>query len=95
MTPQPRRNTVYPLSRKVYTHFVMPRGNPKRKVMLRLDAVMVERVRLASDGNFTRVIEHAITEWLKRAERKAKADQLAKYLAPATEREFRVRKGGE
>jgi hypothetical protein len=73
----------------------MPRGNPKRKVMLRLDPVMVERVKQASDGNFTRTIEQAISEWLKRAERKAKLDPLAKYLAPPTDREFRVRKGGE
>jgi hypothetical protein len=74
----------------------MPRGNPKRKVMLRLDPVTVERVKQASDGNFTRAVEQAISEWLKRAERKAaKPGPPAKYLAPPTERELRVRKGDE
>ena len=70
----------------------MPRGNPKRKVMLRLDPSMIERVKDASGGNFTRAVEQAIEAWLKRAERQAKADPLAKHLAPPTAREIAARK---
>ena len=70
----------------------MPRGNPKRKVMLRLDPTMIERVKEASGGNFTRAIEQAIEAWLKRVERKAKTgDPLAKYLAPPTSQEIAAR----
>jgi hypothetical protein len=69
----------------------MPRGNPKRKVMLRLDPSMIERVKEASGGNFTRAVEQAIEAWLKRTERKARTDPLAKHLAPPTAREIAAR----
>ena len=73
----------------------MPRGNPKRKVMLRLDPATIERVKDASGGNFTRAVEQAIEAWLKQAERKAKAgaDPLARHLAQPTDREIAAKKG--
>jgi hypothetical protein len=71
----------------------MPRGNPKRKVMLRLDPAMIERVKDAGGGNFTRGVEQAIEAWLKRAERKARPDPLAKHLAPSIAREIAAHKG--
>jgi hypothetical protein len=66
----------------------MPRGNPKRKVMLRLDPGMVERVKLANGGNFTQAVEAALEAWLKRASRKPRTDRLAQHLAPPTEQEI-------
>jgi hypothetical protein len=55
----------------------MPRGNPKRKVMMRLDPALIERVKEAvGDGNFTRAVEQAIEAWLKRVGRKPKPTPL-------------------
>ena len=62
----------------------MPRGNPKRKVMLRLDPSMIERVREASGGNVTRAVEQAIEAWLKQAGRKAQTDPTAREIATRT-----------
>ena len=69
----------------VYPVYAMPRGNPKRKVMLRLDPSMIERVReRASGGNCTRAAEQAIEAWLKRAGRKAQTDPTAREIATRT-----------
>lgn len=70
----------------------MPRGNPKRKVMLRLDPAMIERVKLANGGNFTQAVEEALGAWLRRASRKPRTDRLAQHLAPPSARELAARK---
>jgi hypothetical protein len=57
----------------------MPRGRPKtgkakRVVAVRLDQEMAEELRRLSPDNVSGSIVAAITEWLKRARRKAKAE---------------------
>ena len=72
----------------------MPRGNPKRPTVLRLDPVRIEAVK-AHNVPLTRAIEEGLDLWLARAKRrgaKAVADPLARHLAPLTEREIAARK---
>jgi hypothetical protein len=69
----------------------MPRGRPKtgkakQVVAVRLDPEMAEELRRLSPDNISGAIVAAITEWLKRARRKAAkaGDPLARHLAPPT-----------
>jgi hypothetical protein len=57
----------------------MPRGNPKRAVLIRLDPALVEKVR-GHSTNLTEAIEQGLELWLKRAKREehAKAKQQQK-----------------
>jgi hypothetical protein len=69
----------------------MPRGNPKRPTVLRLDRARVEAVK-AHNVPLTRAIEEGLDLWLARAKRRgAKADALARHLAPPTAREVAAR----
>ena len=73
----------------------MPRQkmeNKKQVVAVRLTPEMAAEVRRLSPDNFSEAIVTAIAEWLARQRRKAaKADPLAKHLAPPSPRERAIR----
>ena len=73
----------------------MPRGNPKRKMILRIDPALADEVKShLGDGYFTTAVEDGLRWWLKRAKRQAGVDPLAKHLAPPTARESALRGSG-
>jgi hypothetical protein len=71
----------------------MPRGSPKRRMMLRIDPATVAAV-AAHDVPFTQAVEEGLALWLARQKRRqrGKGDPLARYLAPPTAREIAARK---
>jgi hypothetical protein len=73
----------------------MPRGNPKKKMILRIDPALAAEVKLhLGDGYFTTAIEEGLRLWLARERRRAaKPGLLAKRLAPPTGREIAARSG--
>ena len=76
----------------------MPRGNPKRKMILRIDPALADEVkRHLGDGYFTTAVEDGLRWWLARAKRKAKAgvDPLARHLVPPAAREIAARKASD
>jgi hypothetical protein len=71
----------------------MPRGNPKRKMILRIDPALANEVkRHLGDGYFTTAVEEGLRWWLKRAKRQTGTDPLARHLVPPTAREIAARK---
>jgi hypothetical protein len=73
----------------------MPRGNPKRHAVLRLDPELMDAVReLAGPGGFTAAVEEGLRWWItKQKRRPGKTDPLARHLVPPTARELAARKG--
>jgi hypothetical protein len=65
----------------------MPRGNPKRKVMLRLDPRLIDEVKEVSNGNFTQTVELALQAWVKRARRNALTGRLMPKPTDVTSRQ--------
>jgi hypothetical protein len=53
----------------------MPRGNPKRAILIRLDPATIAEVQsYAGPRNLTSAIEAGLAWWLKQARRKAAAE---------------------
>jgi hypothetical protein len=87
---------VYSSGRNPRIYADMPRGNPKRAILIRLDPATIAEVQsYAGPRNLTSAIEAGLAWWLKRARRKAaaepKADPPAKHLAPPAPRELATR----
>jgi hypothetical protein len=59
----------------------MPRGNPKKKMILRIDPALAEEVRRhLGDGYFTTAVEEGLRLWLARAKRqKPRGEPLARH----------------
>jgi hypothetical protein len=73
----------------------MPRGNPHKPIMIRLDrALEAEARELAGVRGFSAAVTEGLRWWVARERRRRRghADSLAKYLAPAAERELKTRK---
>jgi hypothetical protein len=57
----------------------MPRGNPKRHAVLRLDPELMDEVReLAGPGRFTAAVEVGLRLWLAREKRRLARDEAAR-----------------
>ena len=71
----------------------MPRGNPHKPIIVRLDRSLEAEVReLAGPRGFSAAVTEGLRWWIARQRRKAgKADPLSKYLAPPTAREIAAR----
>jgi hypothetical protein len=85
---------VYSSGRNPRIYAGMPRGNPKRAILIRLDPATIAEVQsYAGPRNLTSAIEAGLAWWLKQARRKAaqQHDSLARHLAPPTPRERAAR----
>jgi Arc/MetJ-type ribon-helix-helix transcriptional regulator len=72
----------------------MPRGNPKKPMVIRLDPALAAEVRArAGEGRFSAAVAEGLRLWLARDKRqKPKGDPLARHLYPPAAREIAARK---
>lgn len=74
----------------------MPRGNPKKPTIIRLDPALIAEFRAVAgaEANFSAAVDEGIRWWIAREKRrKPKPDLLARHLAPPPAREIAARKG--
>ncbi len=72
----------------------MPRGNPKKTIMLRIDPKLMAEFREIAgvSANFSAAVDEGIRWWIAREKRRrAKSDPQAKHLYPPTAREIAAR----
>ena len=67
----------------------MPRGNPKKTIMLRIDPTLMAEFReiAGATANFSAAVDEGIRWWIAREKRrqvKTGSDHLARHLAPPT-----------
>lgn len=75
----------------------MPRGNPKKPTIIRLDPLLIAEFRAVAGprANFSAAVAEGVRWWIDRFKRrqKAQADSLAQHEDPSTARELEARKG--
>jgi hypothetical protein len=75
----------------------MPRGNPKKPTIIRLDPALIAEFRsvAGTDANFSAAVAEGLRWWIDRYKRRqrAQADPLAKYPTPPTASALKARKG--